>query len=183
MTGTAHRQRVVLAEGLHNIAGVVFNLVQVGDQQVDFAALQTCGQLLPGCQHHLQMHAGVRAVQMASTGATRAAPANGPTPHATHLAPSRAPIAGHAASPGVQQQLPGMLQQQLAHRSGGHFAVAAIKQLLANLRFQRLQAAGQRRLGEVQRLCGAGKVAMFGQGQGMTQVTELYIHAFRASRK
>jgi hypothetical protein len=63
MTGAAHRQRVVLTKGLYRIAGVVLDLVQVGHQQIYFPALQTRGQFLPGCQHHLQMHAGVRAVQ------------------------------------------------------------------------------------------------------------------------
>ena len=130
------------------------------------------------------MHAGVRAVQNGQYRGNQSGAGKRTNSHTqlTLLQAARQ-LQVTLQVLGVQQQLPGMLQQQLAHRSGGHFAVAAIKQLLANLRFQRLQAAGQRRLGEVQRLCGAGKVAMFGQGQGMTQVTELYIHAFRASRK
>ena len=111
MTGAAHWQRVVLTKGLYRIAGVVFDLVQVGHQQIYFPALQTRGQFCQGASTTSKCTPGCARSKMASTGATSARAGKRTYSHTqlTLLQAARQ-LQVTLQVLGVQQQLPGMLQ-------------------------------------------------------------------------
>ncbi|MNT03796.1 hypothetical protein D3C72_1383470 [compost metagenome] len=71
------------------------------------------------------------------------------------------------------QHAPRALQHQHAGRSGAHLAVATVDQL-AEIGFERLDAARQRRLRQVQRAGGAGKAALFDQGDEVMQLSQAH---------
>ena len=70
--------------------------------------------------------------------------------------------------------MPRILQEQLARFRQPHPALAALKQLRADIGFQHLYGMTERWLAYVQTLCGTGEVQFFGDGDEVFQVAEFH---------
>ena len=80
------------------------------------------------------------------------------------------PARRHGGLLGQRQDAPGVVEEQSARLRQAHPALAALEQLRAQLRLQRLDLLAQRRLADVQALGGAGEVQFLGDGDEIAQV-------------
>ncbi len=171
MAGAAHGERRVRLQR-RDLDGIErLHLTQLGQHQIDVARAKALGQLLPGRDDDL--HAQLRVLP--------AQPTHGrPDQRGAHERPGadaqRAQLGAlgqlHVAHHLLRAQHPvtRVIQQQMADGRGRDLAAAAVEQLRVERGFERLDAARERRLGEMQRVGRAGVVAVLGQGQQMTEV-------------
>ena len=84
----------------------------------------------------------------------------------------QADLAVEVAGAGVER--PGMAQQQASHVGGLDTGRPAVEQGRPDLCFQRLDAARQRRLGDVRRGGGAAEVAVLGDSDQVTKTMQIH---------
>jgi hypothetical protein len=77
----------------------------------------------------------------------------------------------------VAQRATGVLEVRLSGVGGPHGAPSPVQQLDAQGSFELFDLLGERGLGDVQFLGGAGEVALVSDGKQVAQVAQLYDHA------
>ncbi|MCY1296249.1 hypothetical protein D9M70_456240 [compost metagenome] len=175
MIRTAEEQPALGRQGLGLEAGVGLEMTDVGDEELDLLALQRAAELLPVVHHEAGAHVGM-AIDERRHGIRH-------QPHRWHRAAAEAQLAGVQLGHLVDflhqvgrplDQAQGVLQHQLAFRGRAQVLVAAVHQLAAELLFEALDAAAERRLGDADGIGRADEAAVFDQGDEVTELAQIH---------
>ena len=147
----------------------------LGHHQVDLARAQAIRQLLPRTDHDVGPQVRVLRAQLADRLRHEGGAAIRPGADA-ELAGFEAAGQREIAFDFTRGEIdfPGMFDEQVPELRGLDLALVAIEQRHPERRLQRLDAAAQRRLADMQRLRCAQVVAGFGQGQHVTELSEVH---------
>ena len=167
---------------MHLQVGLVLQRAGLGDEQVDLVVAQARQQFVPLADLDPELAAWMGPDEACHRTADDGFGGKRPRPHRQLGAGDRriaeqlvVQVVGHP------RDLPGMADDHAPQVRGHHAMAFAQEQRRPDLRFQRLDAARQRRLADVQGHGRAAEAAVLVQGKDVAELAQLDRHALKVS--